>query len=353
MEDKCVPTMRLIPGWFLFLLTVTSFIPPSYAREKTDVVTLKNGNQITCEIKNLARGVLTVDTDSMGTVQIKWQDIRRITSKFLFTVQDTQGHLYVGTLQAAAEERRLNVVGSREASNLDHLSVVQIQELESSRLKRLSGSADLGYSFTKASDRTQFNFSGDLMYRTEKYSGQLSYSSTVGTSKGETDSNRQLVTLAGTLKISRRWIAYSQASREHNLELQLDRRFSFLGGPGYRILQSNKSLMTAICAAAFTRESYYGDTVAKNAEGFFGIDAQFFKLYSPKLDVSSQFVFLPNLTTMGRRRLEFNSKVKVEVLKNFFVTLTFYDSYDSRPPSEKGVTNDYGVTTGLSWSFNR
>jgi hypothetical protein len=53
-------------------------------------------------------------------------------------------------------------------------------------------------------------------------------------------------------------------------------------------------MITAMAAAAFTRESYYGEDIRKNAEGFFGIDAQFFKLYSPKFDIVNQFVFLPN-----------------------------------------------------------
>jgi hypothetical protein len=64
-------------------------------------------------------------------------------------------------------------------------------------------------------------------------------------------------------------------------------------------------------------------------------------------------VFLPNFTTKGRRRMEFNSKLRIEVLRDFFVTMTLYDSYDSKPPSETASKNDYGFTTGLSWSFGR
>jgi hypothetical protein len=42
----------------------------------------------------------------------------------------------------------------------------------------------------------------------------------------------------------------------------------------------------------------------------------------------------------GRRPLGFNSNARLEVFKGFFFTLTFYDSYDSRPPSKSGVTNE-------------
>ena len=109
--------------------------------------------------------------------------------------------------------------------------------------------------------------------------------------------------------------------------------------------------------SSFTRENYYGQEVTKNAEGFFGIDAQFFKLYSPKVDITSQFAYKPNFTTRGRRRLEFNSKLRIEVLKDFFVNLTFYDSYDSRPPSETATKNDYGSPpasagpSGDNWAY--
>jgi hypothetical protein len=140
---------------------------------------------------------------------------------------------------------------------------------------------------------------------------------------------------------------------DHNLELQLDRRGTLLAGPGYRITQSNRSLVTLIGGAAFSRESYYGQDVIKNAEGALGIDAQFFKLYSPKVDITSRFVFFPNFTTWGRQRTEFDGQVRLEVLKDFYVTFTLYDSFDTRPPSETATRNDYGFTTGISWSFRR
>jgi hypothetical protein len=344
---------RRIPRWFLAVLTVISVILPAAAREKTDEIVLKNGNHFTCWIQSLSRGMLTVKTDSAGTLEIKWQDVDEITSKFQYTVQDTFEQVYVGSLQPAAEARRVDVLGSRPAYSIDLDSIVQILEVEGSRWKRYSGSLDLGYTFTKASDRTQFDFAGDVRYQAIRKSLQLTYNQTLGTSKGETDADRKLMTLGGTWDLSGKWLAYSQIRFEHNLELELDRRFSILAGPGYRIARSNRSQITALAAANFSRESYYGENLRKNFEGLVGIDLQFFKLYSPKFDIINQLLYLPNFSTSGRRRLEFNSKIRVEVLRDFFVSLTFYDSYDSKPPSETASKNDYGFTTGISWSFRR
>src|SRR5204863_6561740 len=45
---------------------------PASAGPKTDVVTLYNGNTLTCEIKLLQTGRLSASTDDLGTVNIEW-----------------------------------------------------------------------------------------------------------------------------------------------------------------------------------------------------------------------------------------------------------------------------------------
>ena len=104
---------------------------------------------------------------------------------------------------------------------------------------------------------------------------------------------------------------------------------------------------------SYTRERYLDQSGLNNAEGSAGIQADFFKLYTPKVDLTTRFFVLPNMTTSGRVRLEFDSKLRLEIFKDFFVTFSFYDSYDSKPPSETATKNDYGFVTGISFSFRR
>ena len=59
----------------------------------------------------------------------------------------------------------------------------------------------------------------------------------------------------------------------------------------------------------------------------------------------------PNLTTPGRVRLELNTGVRRELVKDFFIDLSFVDSYDNRPPSEDARSNDLTLVTSLGWSF--
>src|SRR6187399_2641939 len=72
------------------------------AAVKTDIVELKNGDRITCEIKRLDRGKLTVKTDGLGTIAIEWDDIQFVTSKARYEIELQSGDRILGTLVRAA-----------------------------------------------------------------------------------------------------------------------------------------------------------------------------------------------------------------------------------------------------------
>ena len=191
----------------IMILAFPAFLPAA-GRDKSDAIVLKNGDKVSGEILTLDRGILTFKTDSMGTLEIKWEDVERITSKYLFTVEDTIGRHFVGSLQAAAEPRRVDVFGPKPAIGLNHIVIVGIREFEGSLWNRFSGAVELGYTFTKASDRTQFNVTSDLAYRAERSDGSLAYDSIISTSKGEQDVDRKVLTLRGSRYIGRKWLFF-------------------------------------------------------------------------------------------------------------------------------------------------
>lgn len=339
----------------LFLAAGMVFLTllPAAAREKSDFITLKNGNSFYGEINKLERGMLTVNADMMGTVQIKWEDVVSVTSKYVFAVRDTRGILYLGTLQETPDSRKVNIAGPRPVSDLDHQMIVEISEVGGSIWNRFSGLIDLGFTFAKASDRTQLNLSSQLNYTSERRAAQATYDVMLSNSKGEQDINRAALTLSGNYSIGKKWHVFSKGKLEHNLELELDQRFSFLGGPSYDILKTNRSLLMLFGGISYTNEAYASQGNFNNAEGAVGVEVQFFKLYTPKIDFVGGFSVYPNITTSGRVRLEFDTKLRLEIFKDFFVSFSYYDSYDSKPPSETATKHDFGFVSGVTWSFNR
>ena len=66
--------------WRILLITIaiTVGLGPAieaHGRPKTDIIILENGDRITCEILQLARGKLTAKTDRLGTVEIEWNGV--------------------------------------------------------------------------------------------------------------------------------------------------------------------------------------------------------------------------------------------------------------------------------------
>ena len=85
---------RLISLLVLLCLTTQLF-----ARDKTDVLVMRNGDRITCEAKGLDAGVLYVSIDYVdGTTSVDWSKVARLESKQLFVVKTEDGSVYTGEL---------------------------------------------------------------------------------------------------------------------------------------------------------------------------------------------------------------------------------------------------------------
>ena len=84
------------------LLIGIVFTTPLFAREKTDVLVMKNGDRMTCQIKGLDAGVLYVSFDYIdGTTSVEWSKVARLESNQLFIVKTEDGSVYTGKLHTA------------------------------------------------------------------------------------------------------------------------------------------------------------------------------------------------------------------------------------------------------------
>ena len=333
----------------LFLLLIPFAIE---ARPRTDTIILNNGNNISGEILEMSRGMLSVHTDSMSVVYIKWGDTARIQSEYQFVVEDTEGVRYTGIL-VGSTDAKVDVRGDAGNFLLDHMSVVTIFPLRRRWWRRMDGSVDLSYSYTKSSSNTQFSLGSDIRYRGSRWEILYGIDSILSIADGVTNADRTVMQLGGERYFGGRWYWLANAGFQHNSELNLDHRYYVQGGIGRRLRQTNRTLISLLGGISYSRELYTGEPENDGAEALIGSDYQFFKLYSPRVDITVQFFVLPSLTTEGRVRSELSVGSKIELISNFYWTVSLYDSYDSKPPDRNPVKNDYGVVTGISWTFNR
>ncbi len=85
--------MRLRP--LMLSLVLLSLASPLFARDKTDVLVMNNGDRMTCEIKGLDSGVLYVSFDYIdGTTSVDWSKVARLEStQCLLLKQKTVRHM--------------------------------------------------------------------------------------------------------------------------------------------------------------------------------------------------------------------------------------------------------------------
>ena len=50
-------------------------------------------------------------------------------------------------------------------------------------------------------------------------------------------------------------------------------------------------------------------------------------------------------------RVEFNAQAKREIVRDFYLSLSIFDSYDSRDPSTQQSKNDWGPVLSIGWTF--
>jgi hypothetical protein len=151
--------------------------------------------------------------------------------------------------------------------------------------------------------------------------------------------------------LKNRWFWAGIGTAERNDELGIDLRTLVGAGYGRFIVQTGRVLWSVTGGIAGTNEQRAGSQgAANNAEAFVGTDYEYFTYDTPKTKLTVSFAAYPSLTEGGRIRSDLNFAWNRELVKDFFVGLSFYYSYDSVPP-DVGAKDDYGVVTSLGYSF--
>ena len=88
-------------------------------------------------------------------------------------------------------------------------------------------------------------------------------------------------------------------------------------------------------------------------EAFAVIQYKKFRYSSPKISIDAQYILYPSLSDWGRVRMNLQVNTSIEVLKDFFVGFTFYDTYDNQSSSAGSTNNDYGLKFTLGYTFGK
>jgi len=336
--------------WVALLLScLPAAVRPAMAAD-TDLVVLRNGDRLHGELKALQYGRLELSTSSMGTVYVEWDKVVEVVSPSFFEVEMMDGMRYYGSFQAG-DPGTLAVALEGRTTPLSLALVVRLRPLKSSFWDRIDGSIDLGASYTKSSGIGQGSLSISLGVRRPKFEYSADFDTTVTVQPDQPDQARTVGSLSYLRLLKNRWYVPGTVKLERNTDLGLDLRTSVGGGFGRYFVQTNRSILRAGAGIVFNQENPVEGELSTNAEAFFGVSYSFFTYDTPKTDASTAFVLYPSLNVGGRYRTEFDLSLKREIVKDFTVGVTAYDSYDSKPPAGSSSSHDLGITLSVGWTF--
>jgi hypothetical protein len=332
---------------------------PLYARDKTDVLIMNNGDSVTCEIKGLSASVLYVSIDYIqGTASIDWSKVRHVESRQLFIVKTQDGSVYSGTLSTAdtggSRPMQIEIAEAPEKNvTIEQQRIVDINQTSSGFLQKFSGSINSGLMYSKGNQSTQYTLGMQVDYPRERWGAGASYDSTLAGSTGVATSTRNNGSLYFRHLLRKNNWFYTGVgnllqSSEQNIQLQSN----VGGGIGRYMKNSNHAIIAVSGGLAWQNTEYSPSAQIQGAQkivvGMAAAELEFFKFDKSKLAVKAN-VF-PALSDPGRVYTNTNMSYYLKFFGNFTWNLSFYGNWDNQPPPHSEGSN-YGASSGLGWTF--
>jgi hypothetical protein len=337
----------------LFLAT------PLFAREKSDVIIMKNGDRVTCEIKGLNGDTLYISVDYiLSTLSVDWSKVDHVESKQLFIVKTQDGVVHSGTLSTpeSPEGRpiQIEVLELPDTKvELDKSQIIKMDQTSDNFWHRFNGDIGMGTTYNKGNQSTQYNLSSSISYPRERWSAGVSYNSTLSTSTRDTPATRNEVSLLGQRLL--RWnnwyytgLADFLQSSEQGIRLQT----TIGGGIGRYLVNNNHASITLFGGLAWQRINYQQKILPATTQNVASalVGSQIRLFYFNRTTLSLGAYLLPAMSEPGRVHFNLNTSYYVKLWSNLKWNISFYGNWDNRPPP--GFSgSDYGTSSGVTWTF--
>jgi len=322
------------------------------AQGRTDVVTIANGDRITGEVVRLERGQLEFKTDDAGTLYLEWDKLLSLVTGRLVEVVTTDGRTFLGTVGRDAD-RSIAIIGALDTESLAMSDVTEIAPIGRSFWRKLDGSIDVGFNFTRSSEVSQLNLNWDLVYRRPGFQARLNTSFTQTTQRNEEEHSDERGSVEASYLRYRwpRWFVGGAARAETNESLGLVLRSQVAGVIGPRLVNSNRAQLTVGAGLAFNDEQGVDVEATQNLEAIVTFRHSFYTYDSPKTNTDVSLQYYPSLSNAGRHRLQLDASAKRDIYKDLSLTVSGFYSLDSRPPNPESERYDLGLMVSAGWTY--
>jgi hypothetical protein len=346
----------ILPAFLLLVL------PRPAQGQKTDVVTLRNGDEVTGEMKWLERGLLKFSTDGMRTVYVEWTKVVTADTDKTFEIVLRDGTIHVGSLKPGGADSVVIVTDSVSVA-ASTKRVVRLTRIKRGFWASLDGNLKAGFDYTQQNNKMDLRIGGEVSYiggagvnrgLSWRAKGatltRLDFNSTFSRQEGTDEISRLGAKLLHARQYGKGWFYLGFLSGARNSQLSLEFRTSIGGGLGRLLVESNTMDLALWLAPAFAREQFTGQSGASSFPLVLAADFLLFIWEPLDTEVDSQLAVLPILGEGGRWRIDFSLTATREVIKDVDISIGLRELFDSRPPADANK-NDFNLTTSFGWSF--
>ena len=344
-----MPTLRItfIVGMVMCLISNKSFA------QAKDTIVLKNGQTLIGEVQYADLGNISIDDVDLKMQNVKLYKIKKLVISEKLRIETVDKKHYFGSLKTAEKEGWVNILTvSGEIIVMPIVNIYQLISLEGNFFKRLYGNISAGFSFNKSSDIGQLNFGANINYSAKNLDYQLMIN-TIGTiDSGVFSSDNINMQFLSDYALTETWFVVAGIQFQRNLELSIARRYLGLAGVGNQLFIKNNWRLQALTGITFSQEKSIEDVKSGLLyEIPLMFQFNFYQFRHPDIQINSTQSVYFSLSQPGRVRYDGNTSFSWQIIRYFYLTLSPYTNYDSKPPAGNNSTFDYGVVFGLSYKF--
>ncbi|MEZ5196151.1 MAG: DUF481 domain-containing protein [Bacteroidales bacterium] len=317
-----------------------------------------SGNYIVGEVKNMTRGVITIETDySDADFKIEWEKIKEIYTVTFFLVTTSDGGRYNGHIKTSQPGKIMIITETGHQVEVIHDDIVWLDDVDQGFWSQLYASIDVGFDMTKANDLKQFSTRINLGYLAKRWNLDGTYNTLFSRQTDVDDIGRTDGSIGYRYFLPRDWYPLASIDFLSNTEQKLDLRTTGKLGMGKFIIHTNYTYWGFSTGVNYNNERYFStnDTVPVNPnrkswEGFFGTELNLFDIGD--LSLLTNLTAYPSLSESGRWRTDFNFDARYEMPfdDDFYIKFSVTVNYDNRPV-EGASKSDYVLHTGFGWQW--
>ncbi len=297
-------------------------------------VYLTNGDRLTGTIAQMTDGMLTIESELAGTIQILFANIRTIASDQPLKIHTSEGTVTARPV-SEGEDGYINVSGDRVL--LADVTAINPPKPEAPRWK-----GDLSAGITYASGNTKnesYAFSGKLYKKTDK---------DMTTLKADMARQKEQSSSSGKKEVTEDWskfrakydyflsdvtYLYGESRYEKDKIADLDQRIILGGGLGRKWIVSEKTNFSTELGLATVREKYEdGSDSTMSARAGYNFDHTFNDTFSFMHDLT----YYPSTEDVSDYYLSSSAELRAKINSHLFTNFKVLFDYDATPAAGKG-----------------